>query len=424
MTPGREMHDFVADLFPLCRSITGNGVRETLRRVAKHILLDVREVATGTQAFDWTVPREWNIRSARITRPDGRTVVDFEASNLHVVSYSVPVHARLTRAELEPHLHSAPEHPDWVPYRTSYYSEDWGFCLSQRQRDALDDGEYDVFIDAELTDGHLTYGECLIPGETNDEVLISCHVCHPSLANDNLSGIAVATFLAEHLQTTVNRYSYRFLFIPGTIGSIAWLAANQAEVHRIKHGLVLACIGSTAPFTYKRSRRGDAPVDRAVTHVLTHWPGLHDVVGFSPWGYDERQFCSPGFDLPVGGLTRAPQGGFPEYHTSADDLDLVRPERLAESLALLRTIVEVLERDNSFENCNPMCEPRLGARGLYPSVGGQDASLDQLALLWVLNLSDGRHTLLDIAERAQLPFATIRDAADALQRVKLLRACS
>jgi aminopeptidase-like protein len=418
------MYDFVADLFPLCRSITGNGVRETLRRVAKHVPLDVHEVPTGTQVFDWTVPREWNIRGGRVTGPDGRTVVDFASSNLHVVGYSTPVHARLTRAELETHLHSVPEHPDWVPYRTSYYSEDWGFCLTQQQRDELDDGDYDVFIDADLDDGHLTYGECLIPGETNDEVLISCHVCHPSLANDNLSGIAAATFLAEQLGSTANRYSYRFLFIPGTIGSVTWLALNEAGVHRIKHGLVLACLGNSAPFTYKRSRRGDAAVDGAVAHVLDHWPGEHRVVDFTPWGYDERQFCSPGFDLPVGGLTRAPQGGFPEYHTSADNLDLVRPEKLEESLALLRSILEVLERDSRFENCNPMCEPRLGARGLYPSVGGQGASVDQLALLWVLNLSDGRHSLLEIAERAHLPFATIREAAEALQRVDLLRALS
>ena len=419
-TPGREMHDLVAELYPLCRSITGDGVRETLRRVAKHVPLEIREVASGTQVFDWTVPPEWNIRSAHITGPDGRRVVDFETSNLHVMSYSVPTRARLSRAELDTHLHSLPDQPDRVPYRTSYYSRDWGFCVSERQRASLGDGEYEVVIDSDLRDGHHTYGELLIPGETDDEVLVSCHVCHPSLANDNLSGIAVATFLAAHLRTSRNRYSYRFLFVPGTIGAITWLSANRANVDRVKQGLVLACIGDGAPFTYKRSRRGDATIDRAVAHTLAHRPGEHEVVDFSPWGYDERQFCSPGFNLPVGGLTRSPQGRFPEYHTSADDLSLVRPEHLAESLSVLVEIVDVLEGDRAYLNVNPMCEPRLGARGLYPSVGGDDAGVDRVALLWVLNLSDGTHSLLDIAARAGLPFATVRAAADALVRVGLL----
>jgi aminopeptidase-like protein len=414
------LYELVAELYPLCRSITGEGVRETLRRVGKHVPLDVHEVPTGTEVFDWTVPREWNIREAHLTGPDGRRVVDFADSNLHVMSYSVPVDARMSRAELDAHLHSAPEHPDWVPYRTSYYADDWGFCLSERQRAALPDGEYAVVIDSDLRDGHLSYGECLVPGETEDEVLISCHVCHPSLANDNLSGIAVATFLADQLRSVPTRYSYRFLFVPGTIGSITWLWANQANVHRIAHGLVMACVGDGAPFTYKRSRRGDATVDRAFAHTLAHWPGEQQVVDFSPWGYDERQFCSPGFDLPVGGLTRSTQGAFPEYHTSADDLDLVRPEHLAESLALVRAVVELLEHDRTYVNLSPMGEPRLGARGLYPSMGGGTADAARLALLWVLNLSDGAHTLLDIAERAGLPFASVRAAADALASAGLL----
>jgi aminopeptidase-like protein len=420
MASGAEIHRLVADLFPLCRSITGDGVRETLRRVAKHVPLELHEVPTGTEVFDWTVPREWNIREAHITGPDGERVVDFEASNLHVMSYSVPVRARLTRAELDAHLFSLPEHPDWVPYRTSYYSEAWGFCVSEHSRAALPDGDYDVVIDSELRDGYLTYGECLVPGDTDDEVLVSCHVCHPSLANDNLSAIAIATHLAQHLRAAPRRYSYRFLFVPGTIGSITWLCTNQARVDRIKHGLVLASLGDGAPFTYKRSRRGDATVDRAVAHVLRHWPGEHTTVDFSPWGYDERQFCSPGFDLPVGRLTRSPESGFAEYHTSADDLDLVRPEQLEESLALLLAVVDVLEHDRTVVSRNPMCEPRLGPRGLHPSVGGAAAGAAQLARLWVLNLADGAHTLLDMAERAGLPFAAIRTAADELRRVDLL----
>ena len=421
--PGRELYELVAELYPICRSITGDGVRQTLEVVGRRIDLDVHEVPTGTQVLDWTVPREWNIRDAWVKDPSGRRVIDFQASNLHVVSYSVPVRATMPLAELKRHLFTLPEHPDWVPYRTSYYAEDWGFCASQRLVDSLPEGDYQVLIDSTLQDGHLTYGEHLLEGRTEEEVLISCHLCHPSLANDNLSGIAVATRLAQLLGRSQPRYSYRFLFIPGTIGSITWLALHQGQIGRIRHGLVLACVGDPGRLIYKRSRRGNATIDRVMAHVLARSGRPHRIAEFEPYGYDERQFCSPGFNLPVGCLSRTPYAQYPEYHTSADDLGLVRPESLEDSLQVCWEAVTLLEANRSYLNLNPMGEPQLGRRGLYGSIGGRsDAEERQMAMLWVLNQSDGQHSLLDIAERSNLPFALIAETATTLEEAGLLAA--
>ncbi|HET9557543.1 MAG TPA: DUF4910 domain-containing protein, partial [Actinomycetota bacterium] len=346
MTAGEELYKLVAELYPICRSITGDGVRRTLEIVDREIGLEVHEVPTGTQVLDWTVPREWNVRDAWVADPAGERVIDFQASNLHLLGYSVPVRATMPLAELRQHLYTLPDRPDWVPWRTSYYAERWGFCASQRLVDSLPEGDYEVCVDTTLADGHLTYGEHLVEGETADEVLVSCHVCHPSLANDNLSGIAVATRLARMVAEARPRYSYRFLFAPGTIGSITWLARNEDRLGRIRHGLVLACVGDPGGFTYKRSRRGDAEIDQAVAHVLGRRPG-HRVVDFTPYGYDERQFCSPGFDLPVGCLSRTPYAQYPEYHTSADDLELVRPDALADSFAKCLRLFDVLEQNRT-----------------------------------------------------------------------------
>jgi len=422
---GTDMHRLAAELYPICRSITGDGVRDTLRVLQRHIPLQVHEVPSGTQVFDWIVPKEWNIRDAYIRDPKGEKIVDFKQSNLHVVNYSVPIRARVSLEELKPHLFSLPLHPNWIPYRTSYYKENWGFCLSNAQLETLEPGDYEVVIDSTLTDGHLTYGEYLLPGEKADEILISCHSCHPSLCNDNLSGLALATFLAVNLSGCDRHHSFRFLFIPGAIGSITWLSRNESRCARIKHGLVVACVGDSGPFTYKKSRHGNAEIDRAVEHVLKHSGQRYQIREFSPYGYDERQYCSPGFNLAVGSLTRTPHAEFPQYHTSADNLEFVQPDSLGESLEMYLNVMQVLDQNQCYLNQNPKCEPQLGKRGLYRSMGGQtDQPLNESAMLWTLNLSDGQHFLLDIAERAGLPFRVILAAADALVGRGLLRNCS
>jgi aminopeptidase-like protein len=421
---GQHMAQLIAELYPICRSITGDGLRQTLKTVQSHIPLEMHEVPTGTQVFDWVVPKEWNIRDAYVKNAGGERVIDFQKSNLHVVNYSTPIQTKLSFSELKEHLYTLPEFPDWVPYRTSYYSESWGFCLSHRQFLEMEDESYEVCIDSTLEDGHLTYGEFYLEGSSADEVLLSCHVCHPSLCNDNLSGLALVTYLAKYLSSLSLRYSYRFLFIPGTIGAITWLNLNESQASGIKHGLVVACVGDPGKLTYKKSRRGQAEIDRAVIHVLEHSGQDHQILEFSPYGYDERQFCSPGFDLPVGSLTRTPHGQYPEYHTSADNLELIQPVYLADSLAKYTTVIEVLEHNTSYLNTNPKCEPQLGKRGLYSTLGGQkEAKLTQMAMLWVLNLSDGHHSLLDIAERAGMRFDIIHRAALALASHELLEAC-
>jgi aminopeptidase-like protein len=420
-TAGRDMYDLIAELYPICRSITGEGFRSTLDTLARHIDLAVHEVPSGTRVFDWTVPREWNITDAYVETSAGERVIDFRASNLHVVSYSVPVDARMSLAQLRLHLHTLPEHPDWIPYRTAYYDDNWGFCLSQRQLDSLAEDDYHVVIDSSLTDGRLSYGECLVPGASAEEVLICCHACHPSLCNDNLSGVVLATWLAKALAGAEARYSYRFLFVPGTIGSITWLAHNEANLERVKAGLVLACVGDPGGLTYKRSRRGDTEIDRAMAHILATSGVQYEINDFSPYGYDERQFCSPGFDLPVGCLNRTPYARYPEYHTSADDLDLVRPDCLAHSFSTCLAAFRILEENATYLNQNPKCEPQLGRRGLYGGIGGRsDTQQFQLAMLWVLNLSDGAHSLLEIAERSRLKFDLLAEATDALITAGLL----
>jgi aminopeptidase-like protein len=421
---GNEMHRFAGDLYPICRSITGDGIRQTLNMIQDRIPLEIFEVATDTAVFDWTIPKEWNIRDAYIKGPDGKKIVDFQKCNLHVVNYSAPVRARMSLITLKSHLFTIPEKPDWVPYRTSYYKEDWGFCLSHNQMLALQDGEYEVCVDSTLEDGHLSYGECYLPGQLSDEVLISCHVCHPSLANDNLSGLTVTAFLAQFLSGRDLRYSYRFLFIPGTIGAITWLSRNREVVGRVRHGLVLTCIGDTGSFHYKKSRQGNAEIDRVAAHVLHHYCQSAEILEFSPYGYDERQYCSPGFNLPVGCLMRSVWGSFPEYHTSADDLNFIHPPELAESLRLCATVLDILEGNRRYRNPNPHCEPQLGRRGLYRSTGGGAIESEVNAILWVLNLSDGEHSLLDIAERSGQSFSMINHAAQTLCQNHLLEVIS
>jgi aminopeptidase-like protein len=419
---GQALHDLIAELYPLCRSITGEGVRETLRLLQKRVPLEIFEVPSGTPVFDWTVPLEWNISDAYIKNKEGVRIVDFKSSNLHLMSYSTPLQERIRLKDLRPHLFTLPDHPEWIPYRTSYYQKNWGFCLSHNDLSQWADEEYDVMIDSTLEPGSLTYGESYLPGETSDEILVSCHTCHPSLCNDNLSGIAVAVMLAKAMAQSKRRYSYRFLFIPGTIGSITWLARNEQSVSRIKHGLVLTGVGDAGGITYKRSRQGQAEIDRAVVHVLKHSKDAHTLIDFFPYGYDERQYCSPAFNLPVGCFMRTPHGEYPEYHSSADNLTFVKADALSRSYARCIEVFDLLERNRTYMNQNPKCEPQLGRRGLYRSIAGQqDKQQQELALLWVLNCSDGHHSLLDIAERADVPFHNVHTAAEALLEVGLLR---
>ena len=418
---GEAIYALAAELYPICRSITGDGVRETLGILGRHIGFDVHEVPTGTPVFDWTVPREWTIRDAYIANEAGERVVDFRAHSLHVLNYSAPVRARLPLAELKAHIHTLPEQPSLIPYRTSYYAERWGFCMAHDRLQALPEGMYEAVIDAGFSDGHLTYGEYLHRGESEDEFLLSAHICHPSLANDNCSGLALLTLLARHLTKRKTRLSYRFLFAPGTIGAIAWLERNEGSAHRIRHGLTVSCVGDGGGPTYKKSRRGNAMIDRAMAHVLKHASAAPAILDFSPYGYDERQFCSPGFDLPVGMFQRSQFGTFPEYHTSADDLDFIRPEHLAASFEIILAAIDVVENDTRYINLAPKCEPQLGRRGLYGAIGGdKDAAAKNMAMLWVLNLSDGGHSLLDIAERAGMPFAVIHATAKLLGDHELL----
>jgi aminopeptidase-like protein len=420
-TRGEEMHALIRELYPICRSITGNGVRETLRILQRRVPLEIHEVPSGTRVFDWTVPREWNLTDAWIATPDGRRVVDARRSNLHVMSYSTPVRGRFALGELREHLHSLPDRPDWIPYRTSYYHEAWGFCVTQKQLESLTEPEYEVCIDATLAPGSLTYGELALPGRSAREILLSVHVCHPSLCNDNLSGIALATRLAQELSLRSREYSYRFLFVPGTIGSLTWLARNVDQTKRIAHGLTLVCVGDASPFTYKRTLAGDAEIDRAAALALRESGLPHELIDFFPFGYDERQYNSPGFRLAVGSLMRARHGRFPEYHTSADDPSFVSPARLEESLDVCRAILDVLEGNRTYRNTSPFGEPQLGARGIYRAVGGEPDLGDlQLAMLWLLTLSDGSHSLLDVAERAGLRFGVVRRAASILSEHGLL----
>ncbi|MES2661641.1 MAG: DUF4910 domain-containing protein [Verrucomicrobiota bacterium] len=419
---GRAMHALVTELYPQCRSITGDGVRATLRRLSEEIPLEIHEVPTGTEVFDWTVPEEWNIREAWIKDSHGRKVVDFADQNLHVVGYSTAVREKLSLSELKSHLFSLPAQPDLIPYRTSYYKKSWGFCLPHRDLEKLEEGEYEVCIDATHSDGSLSYGECFIPGETDEEVLISCHICHPSLANDNLAGIAVGVALAREIASAPRRLSYRFLFIPVTIGSITWLAVNQATIPRIKHGLVLTCAGDEGAVTYKKTRHGDALIDRAMGHVLKTSGEDHRIAEFHPYGYDERQYGSPGINLAVGCLMRSPHGTFPEYHTSADNPGFVKPAALADTLQKALEAFEILESNATFMNLKPMCEPKLGKYGLYGAGGGQrTGEFDELALLWVLNQSDGTTDLLSIAKRSGMAFRKILTAAGSLERAGLLK---
>lgn len=417
---GEQMYKLAERLFPICRSITGEGVRQTLQILQEDIPLEIREIPTGTPVFDWTIPREWNVKDAWVKDPSGQKIIDFKKNNLHLLNYSIPYRGKMALAQLKDHLYYMPEKPDLIPYRTSYYTEKWGFCLAYDQFKTLPEGAYEVLIDSSLSDGHLTYGELHIPGDLEEEFLLTTHICHPSLANDNLSGIVVLQALAKYLLSIKNRYSYRILFIPGTIGSITWLALNEGKISRIKGGLVASLLGDRAQFHFKRSRIGDSDLDRLVEYVLTNSEYPYTVMDFIPYGYDERQFCSPGINLPMGNLTRS-TFGYPEYHTSADNLQFISANELEKSYLIYRAVVRHWEMNRKFVNLIPKGEPQLGKRGLYEAIGGKsDSHTIQMAILWVLNLSDGHHSMLDIAIRSGISMAQLHQVSELLISKSLL----
>lgn len=418
---GEQLYTFIKRMYPLCRSITGQGVRDTLEMVSEIIPLTVHQVPTGSQVFDWEVPREWNIKDAYIKNSNGEKVIDFKDNNLHIVSYSTPVNVTLTLGELKKHLHTIENQPDCIPYRTSYYSESWGFCLSYNQLKALPEDNYQVFIDSSLEDGVLNYGEYYIAGDSSEEILFYTHICHPSLCNDNLSGISTVTYLAKILSEQKLHNSYRFIFAPGTIGSITWLSLNEKILTSIKHGLVLALLGDSGQFNYKRNRNLSSEIDRVVGKALTDSNKEYEILEFSPYGYDERQFCSPGINLDVGRLTRTPNNCYAEYHTSADNLDFIKANKLAESLQIILQIVYILENNDTYINTSPKCEPQLGKRGLYDKTGGKKGVEQKaFAMLWILNQSDGTKSLLDIAIRSGISFEVICNASKDLVSCGLL----
>jgi len=416
------MYCLMKELYPICRSITGDGVRKTLTIIKKHVPLNIVEVHSGTQVFDWKIPKEWNIKDAYIKNLSGERIVDFNKSNLHVLNYSIPVNKKISFEELRSHLYALPDYPDWIPYLSSYYQENWGFCITQNQLQNMNDQYYDVCIDSNLKSGFLTYGEFFIQGELNEEILFSCYLCHPSVCNDSLSGVVLLTYLAHELNTIKPKYSYRFLFIPETIGAISWLCLNENCLKNIKFGLVVTCVGDNGISTYQKTKQGDNLIDKIVEKVLIDSGKDFNLRNFNPSGSDERQYSSPGINLQMGSLMRTPYGDYPEYHTSADNLELVDSNSLADSFKKYLDVIYIVENNGIYLNLNPKCEPQLGRRGLYDMIGGRRELLfDKEGLFWVLNFSDGTYSLLDIAIRSGMKFSDIKLTADILLEHGLLR---
>ncbi len=420
-TEGKRMHDLAKRLFPICRSITGDGVRETLNIIKESIPLSVHEVPSGTPAFDWTVPKEWNIKDAWVIDPRGKKIIEFKKNNLHVVGYSTPVDREMPLSELQEHLYSIPEQPDAIPYVTSYYQERWGFCLAHRERQSLEEGTYGVHIESELKDGSLSYGELIIPGATEKEIFLSTYVCHPSMANNELSGPVVATFLAQWIARAPRRYTYRIIFIPETIGSLTYLSKNiRAMKENVVAGFNLTCVGDDRAFSYLPSRSGATRADKVALRVLrARHPGFVSYT-YLERGSDERQYCSPGVDLPVASLMRTKYGAYPEYHTSLDDLELVTPEGLQGSYDVLKECLETLEANPAYRAAN-FGEPQLGKRGLYPTLSRKGSTgYSVQMLLDVLAYADGTNDAAAFAEMFHASAAEVRSAIEALLAAKLI----
>ncbi|MDQ3020501.1 MAG: DUF4910 domain-containing protein [Bacteroidota bacterium] len=411
-------------LWSINRSLTGNGNRQTLKILSELVDLKISEIPSGTQCFDWTVPVEWNVKEAWIKDSSGNVIIDFKKNNLHLLGYSEKFYGKISLSELKKNLYSLPEQPELIPYLTSYYNARWGFCLSYNQLQTLKEDTYEVFIDSELNrNGSMTIGEAVLKGDSDKEVLLSTYICHPSMANNELSGPLVTAFLYKELiKLKSRRYSYRFLFLPETIGSICYLSMNGNNLkEKMIAGYVVTCIGDKGNFTYKKSRRGNALPDRAAELVLEETEKNFIIEDFFPTGSDERQYCSPGFNLPVGSLMRTRYGKYKEYHTSGDNKDFVSFEALEKSVNKYQEIINVIENNYIYVNKIAYCEPQLGKRDLYPTLGSQKDTTEFVnAVMWVLNLTDGSNDMIDISRRSKIPFKLLIKAAEKLEEKGLI----
>lgn len=417
-----SMYALVCRLFPICRSITGNGVRETLRIIAEELPgLVIHEVPSGTQAFDWTVPREWNVWDAYVLDPDGNKIVDFTKSNLHLVGYSIPVNKTVSLSELQEHLYSLPDQPDAIPYITSFYQERWGFCVTHRQREQIKkEGKYTVMINSDLKSGYLTYAELLIPGKCQEEIFFSTYICHPSMANNELSGPVVTTFLVKWLLSRRRNYTYRIVLVPETIGSITYLSRNLEEMKKqVIAGYNITCVGDERAYSFLPSRKADSLADKVALHVLKHMhPGFKQHT-YLERGSDERQYCFPGVDLPVASIMRSKYGTYPEYHTSLDDLTLVTPRGLKGSYDVIRKCIECIEADEYLQVVT-LCEPKLDKRGLYPTLSTKQTNKLVREMMNLLAYADGSCSLLEIADKINVPMWHLIPIVKTLKHKKLL----
>jgi len=397
------MYDLVKDLFPICRSITGNGVRETLKIIQQHIPININEVPTGTKVFDWTVPKEWNIKDAYIMDENSNKIIDFKKNNLHVVGYSVPVNKTVSLPELQEHLYSLPEQPEAIPYVTSYYKEMWGFCITHKKREILKEGKYKVFIDSELKNGALTYGELIIPGKSEKEVFLSTYICHPSMANNELSGPVVTTFLVKWIMSKPRRYTYRIIFIPETIGSITYLNKNlDVMKQNIIVGFNVSCVGDNSVYSYLPTRNGNTYADKIALNILSFKHPKFVKYSFLDKGSDERQYNAPGVDLPVCCIMRSKYGTYPEYHTSLDNLEFVNPEGLSGSYEVFKECLNLIEENRKYKiKC--LGEPQLGKRGLYPTISTKLSTKEVKGIINFISYSDGKNDLIDISNKINVP---------------------
>lgn len=417
---GEKMYNFVEELFPICRSITGKGIEQTLNYIQKRIPIQINKVPSGTKVFDWKIPKEWNINDAYVMDMKGNKIIDFQQNNLHVVGYSTPIDKEVTLEELQEHLFSIENQPNAIPYITSYYKERWGFCLTHNQRIELKDEKYKVYIDSELKNGNLTYGELIIKGQSDEEVFLSTYVCHPSMANNELSGPAVTTQLVEWILQKPRKYTYRIVFIPETIGSITYLSKNYKEMkNNIIAGFNITCVGDDNSYSYVESRYGNTLTDKVILKILQQNDIEYDRYSFLQRGSDERQYCSPGIDLPVASLIRSLYGRYPEYHTSLDNLDFISPDGLQGAYDLLKQCLELIEYNENYRiKC--FCEPQLGKRGLYPSLSTKESGKQVRDMMNFIAYSDGNNDLIDISNIIGVPIIKLYPIIEALRDCDLI----